>query len=61
MKETYENLQCLLQKICLEEHRFNICADLKSVALLTGLQADTLNYAAFSVNGTAERGTATTE
>jgi len=39
----------------------DVCANLKVVTMLTGLQADTLNFAAFSVNGTAERGTATTE
>jgi hypothetical protein len=38
MKETYENLQVLPQKICYEEHRCNICADLKVIAMLTALQ-----------------------
>jgi hypothetical protein len=31
-----------------------MCGNLKVVVMLTGLQADTLNFAAFSVNGTAE-------
>jgi len=44
-----------------EEHRWNICDGLKGAAMLIVLQADTLNYAALNVNGTAERGTATTE
>ena len=29
MKETYENLQDVLQKIHYEEHQRNVCADLK--------------------------------
>jgi len=38
MKEMYENLQVLLQKMCCEEHGWNMCADLKVLAMLTGLQ-----------------------
>jgi len=34
MKETYENLQVLLQKIRFEEHRWNLFADIKVVAIL---------------------------
>jgi hypothetical protein len=38
MKGTYGNLQVLLQKIHYEEHQWNICADLKVMAMLTVLQ-----------------------
>jgi hypothetical protein len=38
MKETYENLQVLLQTIRSEEHRWNICAVLKVITMLTVLQ-----------------------
>ena len=38
MKGTYKNLQVLLQKIHYEEHQWNICADLKVMAMLTVLQ-----------------------
>jgi hypothetical protein len=34
MKEPYENLQVLLQKIRYEEHRWNLFADIKAVAML---------------------------
>jgi len=37
--ETYENLQVLLQKQkSYEEHWWNMCADLKVIAMLTALQ-----------------------
>jgi hypothetical protein len=35
---TYATIQGLLEKISYEDHQWNICADLKVVALLTGLQ-----------------------
>jgi len=38
VKEVYENLQVLLQKMCCEEHGWNMCADLNVLAMLTGLQ-----------------------
>jgi len=38
MKGTYENLKVLLQKIYNEEHWWNICADLKVMAMPTVLQ-----------------------
>jgi hypothetical protein len=37
-KETYKNLEVLLQKMRYEEHWWNICADLKVIAMLTVLQ-----------------------
>lgn len=47
MKETYENMRILLQSIKYEEHKWNICADLKVVALLTGLQSGYTKYCCF--------------
>ena len=38
MQETYASIQRFLEKICYEDHQWNTCADLKVVALLTGLQ-----------------------
>jgi hypothetical protein len=38
IKETYENLQVLLQKIRYEENQLDICGDPKVTAMLTGLQ-----------------------
>lgn len=47
MKETYENLKMLLRCIKYEDHKWNICADLKVVALLTGLQSGYTKYCCF--------------
>ena len=44
-----------------EEHRWNTRADLKLQQFWLGCKADTLNSAVFNVNGTAERGAASTE
>jgi hypothetical protein len=38
VKEMYEERQVCCKKICYEEHRWNICADLKVIGMLTGLQ-----------------------
>lgn len=39
MKETYEIMKFLLQnEIQYEEHKWNICGDLKDVAVLFGIQ-----------------------
>lgn len=38
MKENYANLEILLEKIKYSQYLWNICADLKVVAILTGLQ-----------------------
>jgi len=38
MKEYYENMKLLLEKIQYEKHNWNICGDLKLTALLLGLQ-----------------------
>ena len=37
MKEHYASIQGYLEKICYEDHQWNICADPKFVTLLTGL------------------------
>ena len=38
MKETYENMRFLLEKIKYSEHAWKICGDFKVIALLLGLQ-----------------------
>lgn len=47
MKETYDNLKMLLRCVKYEDHKWNICADLKVVALLTGLQSGYTKYCCF--------------
>lgn len=47
MKETYDNLKMLLRCIKYDDHKWNICADLKVVALLTGLQSGYTKYCCF--------------
>ena len=47
MKETYENLQLLLEKIDYRMHGWQICADLKVVSLLMGLQQGYTKYCCF--------------
>jgi hypothetical protein len=45
---TYENLQVLLQKQKhYEEHRWNICADVKVIAMLTVLQGGNTKFSCF--------------
>jgi hypothetical protein len=38
MKEPYENMKLLLEKIQYEKYNWNICGDLKATALMLGLQ-----------------------
>ena len=47
MKETYESMKLLLQKIKYEEHKWNICCDLKVVALLPGMQLGYTKFCCF--------------
>lgn len=47
LRETYENLKFILIKIKYEEFKWPICADLKVVALLTGLQTGFTKYMCF--------------
>ena len=47
MKETFQNLQFMLEKIRYSEHNWLICADLKVIAILTGLQLGYTKYCCF--------------
>lgn len=47
MNETYENVSRILNKICYYDYNWKICADLKVVALLTGLQLGFTKYCCF--------------
>ena len=38
MKESYENMKLFLEKIHYEQYNWNICGNLKVIALLLGLQ-----------------------
>ena len=40
MKEIFQNLQLMLEKIRYSEHNWLICADLKVITILTGFQLD---------------------
>ena len=44
----------LLQYIKYDTYKWNICADLKFIALLLGLQLGYTNFLVFCVSGTAE-------
>lgn len=50
-KESYETMVELLKCINYEAHEWVVCADLKVVAMLCGLQGGYTGYAAFSVSG----------
>ena len=47
LKETYYNLQLILDKLNYYSHSWYVCADLKVVALLRGLQLGYTNYWCF--------------
>lgn len=47
MKETYENMQLLLKHIEYSRYNWNICGDLKVVAILLGLQLGYTKYCCF--------------
>jgi hypothetical protein len=49
MKETYENMKILLDELGYDEHQWLMCADLKVIALVLGLQVDTQNIHVFYV------------
>jgi len=60
MKEIYANFQGLLNKICHEDHLWNIYADLKVVAMLTRLQGGDTKFFGSLCERSAERGTGIT-
>jgi len=47
MKETYENLKILLEKIQYDKYCWTICCDLKVIALLMGLQLGYTKFCCF--------------
>jgi len=47
MKETYENMKILLERIQYDKHCWSICCDLKVVALLKGLQLGYTKFCCF--------------
>jgi len=47
MKENYANMKLLLQKIKYSQYMWSICADLKVVAILTGLQGGYTKFCCF--------------
>ena len=47
MRENYENIKKILQCIRYDENNWDICADLKVVAILTGLQLGYTKYCCF--------------
>ncbi|GBM15585.1 hypothetical protein AVEN_95228-1 [Araneus ventricosus] len=47
MKETYENISRILDKICYHDYNWKLCADLKVVALLKGLQTGCTKFCCF--------------
>ena len=47
MKETYNNMKLLLEKIKYKEHNWNVCCDLKVLSLLLGLQLGYTNFYCF--------------
>ena len=47
MKETYGNIKQLLRCINYDQHQWQVCGDLKVVALLIGLQAGYTKYCCF--------------
>lgn len=47
MNETYDVMKFLLEKINYAEHKWKICADLKVVAILMGIQSGNVKYPCF--------------
>ena len=45
MKESYESMKLLLEKIKYDEFKWKLCGDLKVVALLLGMQLGQTNFA----------------
>jgi len=55
MKENYENLKQLLNKLEYSKYGWYICGDRQVVPLLICLQLGYMKYCCFYVNGTAEQ------
>jgi hypothetical protein len=51
MKETYENMKKLLDKINYNKHCWNVCRDLKIIAVLLGMQLGYIKHCCFIANG----------
>jgi hypothetical protein len=47
MKETYENMKNILDKINYNKHCWNVCGDLKIIAILLGVQTGYAKYCCF--------------
>lgn len=47
LKETYENLQIVLEKIKYSEHQWKVCGDLKIVTMILGQQSGFTKYPCF--------------
>ena len=47
LKEEYDNIKTVLQRICYEEHQWSICVDLKMVNFLLGQQTGYTKYPCF--------------
>jgi hypothetical protein len=47
VKETYENMKNLLDKICYKKHCWNVCGNLKIKGILLGMQLGYTNYCCF--------------
>ena len=54
-KKSYKNMKILMEAINYDNFKWQICGDLKVIALLLGLQGFT-KYCCFILNGTAELG-----
>jgi hypothetical protein len=53
MKESYEDMKLLLERIHYEKYKWNICRDLKVIALLLGLKLAYTKYCCFLCEWTA--------
>ena len=47
IKETYDNIKVLLKCINYNQHQWQLCGDLKVVALVMGLQRGYMKYCCF--------------
>ena len=47
LKETYDNMEILLKAIKYESHQWNICADLKVIGMLMGMQSGFTKFCCF--------------